>query len=122
MRRSLAVAALLILGAATLVRSQDPNKVNVWKAGQQFTQIFQAGPAANTTTTPANGFAGIVTLAANTATVTFPTAFTAVPVCVAIDQTTPQLIKAAPTATNVAITDTVGATDVVAYICVGNPN
>lgn len=65
---------------------------------------------------------GTCTLAANTCTVTFANAFQSAPVCVVTDQTTPQLVKAAPTASNVVITDTVGATDVVAYACFGNPN
>lgn len=63
---------------------------------------------------------GTVTLAGNTATVTFNNAYTAAPSCVATDQTTAQLVKVAPTTTNVVISDTVGATDVVAYVCFGN--
>jgi hypothetical protein len=82
-----------------------------------------AGSTANTTTTPAGPFTwGKVTLSSNTATVTFPQAFTNVPICVATDFTTAQLVKAAPTVTTVVITDTVGASDVVQYFCVGNPN
>lgn len=66
--------------------------------------------------------AGTCTLAANTCTVTFANAFQVAPVCMATDQTTPQLVKASTTTTALTITDTVGATDVVAYVCVGNPN
>lgn len=85
--------------------------------------IGGGGAVANTTVTPLGPFAwGTVTLAANTATVTFSKAFLSAPVCQVTDQTTPQLVKAAPTPTTVVITDTVGATDVVAWFCVGNPN
>jgi hypothetical protein len=47
-------------------------------------------------TTAALNFAGSCTLAANTCTMTFPVAFQAAPVCLATDQTTPQLVKAPP--------------------------
>jgi len=81
------------------------------------------GSVANTTTAPAGPFAwGQVTLAANTATVVFAKPFTNAPICFATDQTTPQLVKALATATQVVLTDTVGATDVVSWGCFGNPN
>lgn len=73
-------------------------------------------------TTAAMAFQGTCTLAANTCTMTFTNAFQAAPVCVATDQTTPQLVKAPATTASVIVTDTVGATDVVSVICVGNPN
>ena len=74
--------------------------------------------------TPAatNDVAFTVTLAANTATKTWTIPYQVAPVVVCTDQTTPQLVKAAPTTTNVVITDTVGATDVVNCIAVANPN
>src|SRR5579883_526426 len=81
------------------------------------------GATANTTTSPAGPFSwGTVALSSSTATVTFNKPFQNTPVCVVTDVTTPQLVKAAPTPTTVVITDTVGATDTVQYICVGNPN
>jgi hypothetical protein len=73
-------------------------------------------------TTAAMAFQGSCTLAANTCTMTFTQAFQSAPVCVATDQTTPQLVKAPATTASVVVTDTVGATDVVSVICVGNPN
>ncbi|MGA8220205.1 MAG: carboxypeptidase-like regulatory domain-containing protein [Candidatus Acidiferrales bacterium] len=66
-------------------------------------------------------FAGIVALVSGTATVTFPTAFSSAPVCVATDQTAIAAIKIVPSATNVVISESSG-TDTVAWICVGNPN
>jgi len=82
-----------------------------------------AGATANTTTAPAGPFNwGTVTLASNTATVTFAKPYANVPVCVATDVTTAQLVKSAPTATTVVLSDTVGATDVIQYFCIGNPN
>jgi hypothetical protein len=73
-------------------------------------------------TTAAMSFAGQCTLAANTCTMTFSNAFQSAPVCIATDQTTPQLVKAPATTTSVVVTDTVGATDVVSVVCFGNPN
>jgi len=73
-------------------------------------------------TAAAMSFAGSCTLAANTCTMTFTNAFQAAPVCIATDQTTPQLVKAPATTASVVVTDTVGATDVVSVVCVGNPN
>lgn len=81
------------------------------------------GSVANTTTAPAGPFAwGQVALSSNTATVVFAKPFTNVPICLATDQTTAQLVKALATASQVVITDTVGATDVVSWACFGNPN
>ncbi len=73
-------------------------------------------------TAAAMSFAGQCTLAANTCTMTFSNAFQSAPVCIATDQTTPQLVKAPATTASVVVTDTVGATDVVSVLCVGNPN
>ena len=80
-----------------------------------------AGAVANTTITPAGPFAwGRVTMSGTTATVTFPQAFTNVPVCVTGDTTAATAVKSAPTATTLVLT--AGATDVVMYLCFGNPN
>lgn len=63
-----------------------------------------------------------VTAAANSAVLTFTTAFTSIPVCTATDETTNAGInKITPTTTNVTVA-TVGATDVVDIMCVGNPS
>jgi hypothetical protein len=65
---------------------------------------------------------GTCTLAANSCAVTGMPAFssTASYGCYVTDQTTPQLVKAANvSATAFTITDTVGATDVVNYVCIG---
>jgi hypothetical protein len=69
----------------------------------------------------AGQFAGTVALSGGTATVTFPTAFSSAPVCVATDQTAIAAIKIVPSATSVVITESSG-TDTIAWICVGNPN
>src|SRR5690348_16328128 len=94
------------------VSFQKNGASNVGIAGHLGAQ----GSTANTTTTPGASAAwGVVTLSSNTATVTFKTPFVAQPVCIATDQTTAQLVKAAPNANGqtVVLSDTVGATDVV---------
>lgn len=103
------------------------NDVSIGKNGANVAGITGnlggSGAVANTTITPAGPFAwGTVALSSNTATVTFAKPFAVTPSCQVTDQTTPQLVKAAPTATTVVITDTVGASDVVAWVCFGNPN
>jgi hypothetical protein len=65
---------------------------------------------------------GVVTLAGNTATITGIPAFSATTSysCAVTDQTTAQLVKVVNTSTtSITISDTVGATDVVSYVCVG---
>jgi hypothetical protein len=52
--------------------------------------------------------------------VTFTRAYTAAPVCVGTDQTNANAVKISTTTT--AATFAGNATDVIAYICVGNPN
>lgn len=122
---------VVVLVCAVVALAQSPNGIRGAFTGNlqlpsPFT--FQFGnhvvsDVANSTTTPASSVAwGTVTLSSNTATVTFKTAFTVAPICIATDQTTAQLVKAAPTATTVVLSDTVGATDVIAYACFGNPN
>lgn len=107
-------------GTATTDVSLTKNGSNVMGVSGN---VGGAGAVANTTITPAGPFAwGTVALSSNTATVTFSKAFAVAPVCIATDQTTAQLVKAAPTATTVVLSDTVGATDVIAYHCFGNPN
>lgn len=73
-----------------------------------------------------NDAVGTCTLASaspSTCTVTFTRAYTAAPVWVATNQTTQaNPIKAAQTTTNVVFTGPNTVTDVVAYICMGNPN
>jgi hypothetical protein len=69
----------------------------------------------------ANTFAGTVALAAGTATVTFPTAYNAAPVCTANDTSAVATLRAQTAATALTQTQSSG-TDTFAYICVGNPN
>jgi hypothetical protein len=69
----------------------------------------------------ANTFAGPVALAAGTATVTFPTAYSSAPVCTADDTSAIATVRVQTTATALTLTQSSG-TDTVAYICVGNPN
>jgi len=66
-------------------------------------------------------FAGTVALVAGTATVTFPTAFTSAPVCVANDQSATATVRVTPSATAVTLTQSSG-TDTIDWVCVGNPN
>ncbi|MGA8142922.1 MAG: glycosyl hydrolase family 28-related protein [Candidatus Acidiferrales bacterium] len=66
-------------------------------------------------------FAGTVVLVAGTATVTFPTAFTSTPVCVANDQSAIATVRVQPSATAVTLTQSSG-TDTIDWVCVGNPN
>jgi hypothetical protein len=70
----------------------------------------------------ANGdIAGTVTLSSGTKTVTFVTAFTSTPVCVVSDETAVGAARvSAKSATSITISG--GSTDIVDYICVGNPN
>lgn len=121
----------VILVAAMVAMAQSPNGIRGAFTGNlqlpsPFTFQFGNhvnGDVANSTITPASSAAwGTVTLSSNTATVTFKTPFNVAPACVVTDQTTAQLVKAAPTAATVVISDTVGATDVIAYHCFGNPN
>jgi hypothetical protein len=70
--------------------------------------------------TAANQWAGTVTLAAGSGSFTFPTAYIAAPICVATDTTAANAVKASATTTALTLTGT--GTDVIAFICVGNPN
>jgi hypothetical protein len=84
---------------------------------------FPAGlyAAGHLNTAAANkDIAGVITLAAGTATLTFSNVFQVAPICVATDQTAANAVKTAPTASNVVFTGT--TTDVIQYVCVGNPN
>lgn len=72
----------------------------------------------------ASDMAGTCTFSSTTCTVTFTTAYTATPSCVANDRTAAAPIQSAPTTANVVFTGGTGAgaTDVINYVCVGNPN
>lgn len=79
-------------------------------------------PNATTPNPPIKVVIGTVTLGGNTATITAIPAFatTTSYSCSVTDQTTAQLVKVVPTSTtSITISDTVGATDVITYICVG---
>jgi hypothetical protein len=69
----------------------------------------------------ANTFAGSVALASGTATVTFPTAYNAAPVCVANDTSAIATVRVQTTATTLTLSQSSG-TDTIMYVCVGNPN
>lgn len=98
-------------GAAGRVRVVVGNFAFVGGKGQHFeTQ------AAN------NDYVGTATLLVGTVTVTFTTAYASAPVCLCQDTTSILSCNAVPTASNVVLTVTGGASDAVAYICVGNPN
>lgn len=69
----------------------------------------------------ANGnLAGTVTLSAGTKTVSFSPAFTSAPACTATDTSGANAVRASATTSALSLTGT--GTDVIAYICVGNPN
>ncbi len=69
----------------------------------------------------ANGnLAGRVSLSGGTATVTFSPSFNSAPVCTATDTSGGHVVQASTTASGLSLTGT--GTDVVAYICAGNPN
>jgi len=69
----------------------------------------------------ANGnLAGSVALSGGAATVTFSPSFQSAPVCTASDTSGAHVVQASTTASGLSLTGT--GTDVVAYICVGNPN
>jgi hypothetical protein len=71
--------------------------------------------------TGGNDVAGVVTLVSGTKVVTFTTAFASTPVCVVSDETTAGAARvSAKSASSITISG--GTTDVVSYICVGNPN
>jgi hypothetical protein len=123
---------LFVLTCAVIALAQTPNGIHGAFTGNlqlpsPFTFQFANhvnSDVANSTIAPASSAAwGTVAMAANTATVTFKTAFTVAPVCVGNYQTGVFAVKFAPTATTVVITNTGGgATDVIAYHCFGNPN
>ncbi len=69
----------------------------------------------------ANTFAGTVALAAGSATVTFPTAYTSAPVCTASDTSAIATVRVQTTAAARTLSQASG-TDTIAYVCVGNPN
>jgi hypothetical protein len=69
--------------------------------------------------TASSSFAGTCTLGTSCA-ITFSTAYTSTPVCVGTDQTAAEAVRAAPTASGVTFTGT--GTDVIAWMCIGNPN
>jgi hypothetical protein len=80
-------------------------------------------PRVHLNQTSANTFAGIATMSAGAATITFPAGFTytSKPSCQASDETSVSAVKVTPS-TGTLILHTSGATDVVDWICVGNPN
>lgn len=64
--------------------------------------------------------AGVITLSAGAATLTFTNAFQAAPACVGTDQTAANAVKISTTTTAATFAGT--TTDVIAYACYGNPN
>ena len=71
--------------------------------------------------TGGNDVAGTVTLVSGSKVVTFTTAFAGTPVCVVSDETTAGGARVSAKSAS-AITISGGTTDVVSYLCVGNPN
>jgi rhodanese-related sulfurtransferase len=107
--------ATVTCGASTCATIADVRVPSQWANGSvQGAHILT--PLAN------SDIAFTITLAGSTATKTFTVPYQVAPVCVATDQTTAQLVKVVPSTTNVVVSDTVGATDVIAVVCSGNPN
>jgi hypothetical protein len=73
-----------------------------------------------------NRLAGTCTAAGFTCTATFDAAYTVIPVCTANDQTAIAPVQTVPAVgslvMNVSALTGAGATDVLAYHCIGNPN
>jgi hypothetical protein len=65
-------------------------------------------------------FSGTLTLASGTASRTFSNAFASAPVCVAADTTAANPVKVSTT--NTALTVTGTGSDIINYVCFGNPN
>jgi hypothetical protein len=63
---------------------------------------------------------GLKTLATGAGTVTFAKAFTVAPICVGTDTTAAAVVKISTTTTAATFTGT--GSDVIAYMCFGNPN
>jgi hypothetical protein len=76
--------------------------------------------AKHPTQSAANQWAGKVTLSAGSGSFTFPTAFSSAPVCTATDTTAAVAVKASASVTTLTLSGT--GTDVIAFVCVGNPN
>lgn len=107
--------ATVVCGASTCGTITDARVPGQWAIGTPTgAHLVTPGSTNDTSFT--------VTLVANTATKTFTIPYQVAPVVVCTDQTTAQLVKAAPTTTNVVVSDTVGATDVVGCIVIANPN
>jgi hypothetical protein len=76
----------------------------------------------------ANDVSGTCTLSSGSCTITFTTAYTSAPACVAVPSTTGTFttgatLKVAPTTANVVFTSTTGTDSaVIDYHCFGNPN
>lgn len=66
--------------------------------------------------------AGVLTCAASTASLTFTTAYTSTPVIVVSDETTAGGVRVSAKSNTAFTVTCTGATDVVDYITVGNPN
>jgi hypothetical protein len=76
--------------------------------------------AQHLTQTAASQWAGTVTLSSGAGSFTFPAAFTSAPVCTATDTTAANPVKASTNTTALTLSGT--SSDVIAFICVGNPN
>lgn len=68
----------------------------------------------------AGDLAGTKTLSGGAGTVTFAAAYTAAPVCACTDQTAANAVKCSTSTSALTIAGT--TTDVIAYVCIGNPN
>jgi hypothetical protein len=97
--------------------------INMHSAGGAVTTTWGAGGAfapLQLTQLTANNYAGTLTLSGGVATRTFATAYNNPPICTGSDSTANNSVKVTTTATTISMTGT--GTDVINYICVGNPN
>jgi len=110
-----------ILNAATFNAGGFLNLSSSTGRGLQF--IGTAGQHI-ATKQAGNDIAGTCTFSGTACTVTFTTGYAAAPACTATDQTAAAPLQVTPGTTTLVITGGTGAgaTDVVAYHCIGNPS
>jgi hypothetical protein len=112
------------LGSSGSMGSTITGGAPVWKITPPGNLVATLGRGQHINTKAAgNDFDGTCTASlATTCTVTFTTAYTSAPACVATDQTNIVAVKVTPSTTSLVITTSDRSSDVFAYHCAGNPN
>jgi hypothetical protein len=111
-------------GFATAIQTNGSNCANIQRV------VFDNPRFSNNTTNISNTCTqvevrgprnrGTVTLASGAATVTFTPSYQVAPLCQCVDTTSAAAVKCTPLSGSLSITGT--GTDVVSYVCEGNPN